>query len=170
MDQEIRQLSEEITRQFRRNGGDPDVKTWANNTLESIQTDFERIRHTNGYQDFILEYLSGEIERFHADDKTDLENTPYEEPRTTQLCTCNTGECPLKQGRIPREIKHANSFTSGLREFTQHHQGDPIVLTEAKTLYFETITQVKSTLRTVVTALTNNRLPSDLESSDVSEA
>lgn len=160
MDREIEYLSREISRQFRRPGASMETKEWANEQLREISADFETVRRPDGYQDFLLDVILRERERFRATED-ELEDLPYSSIRAELLCSCRNSECPLKEGEIPREIREAASFERGLRRFKQSHRGDPIVLREARSDWNERVSRVKTTLRRVLSALSNNQIPGE---------
>lgn len=158
-DSEISSLSRDITREFRRKGTDLETKQWASRQIRAIGTDMELLNKPEGYRDFLLDYINRELTRWRASSPEDLEETPYDEPRSDRLCTCRKEECPIQQGRIPREIRTASSFYRGVREFKQKHRGDPIVLADAREKWAEKRNHVKSRLRLVLSALANNQIP-----------
>jgi hypothetical protein len=87
------------------------------------------------YEHFVLSYIQREQARFRASG----DDHPYQGTRETKVCTCDAHNCPLKKGRLPREIAEADDLNEGIREFRQRpsHNGDPLVLSEARQVYAE---------------------------------
>lgn len=158
MDTEIEYYSREIVRQLRRPGAAIRTKEWADQQLSDISRELGIVRRPNGYQDFVLDGILEERSKFRSTED-DLERLPYDELRDDPLCTCENSECPIKQGKIPLEIREADDFESGLREFRQRHPGDPVVLREIRDEWFDLVDRVRSTQRRVLSALSNNQIP-----------
>lgn len=144
------------------------TKEWADEQLNQISGELETIRRQDGFQDFALDRILQEREKYRASED-ELEDLPYGELRDDPLCTCPNSECPIKEGELPRKIRDADDFETGLREFRQTHRGDPVVLREIRDEYDETVSRVKSTLRRVLSALSNNQIPGEPESETVLE-
>lgn len=105
---------------------DEELKQYANAELHAIQADLDLVkRGDEGYEDFLVAFLSREAERFRADD---VDSVPYPKLRETPLCTCSDGRCYLKRGQLPQAIRDAESTDRGIQWFVQRHAGDPLVL------------------------------------------
>lgn len=87
------------------------------------------------YEAFVLSY----IQREQARHRSRPDDHPYDGSRDRVVCTCNAHNCPLIKGELPREIGDAADLNDGIREFRQRprHDGDPLVLTEARQVYAE---------------------------------
>lgn len=125
------------------------VKRWALSTLDELSGDRQRILRDGGYEDFVLEHIQREADRFKSDD------------RSGPLCSCRDTECPLKQQTLPAELRTAGSIAAGIREFRQQHRGNPHVLGEAQRSWSDLVGAVEQDLRRIMLHLSDETIPRD---------
>lgn len=105
------------------------------------------------HEEFVIAYIQREQTRMarHPDDH------PYEGRRERPLCTCAPSNCPLKQGRLPRELDEAPTLSAGIKAFRARpfHDGEPIVLSDARQVYNESLEAAKEVHDTAFNILTH---------------
>jgi hypothetical protein len=164
----ITDLAKKIQARFWDTGVPAPVLLWADRQMERIQADLDLVRRgDDGYADFLATHVSREHERYTYDG--DPANAPYETLRDAPLCTCRDYGCPLKEGRLPRELREADDLQTAIREYTLDHEGDPVVLDNesddapgARQAWSDKRARVFSVLRTVELFTAPDR-PGDLE-------
>lgn len=110
---------------------DDEQKRRTNEWLDRHREILAQVKKAGGYEQFVLSYIQGEQSRNLRGTGGTLRERP--------LCTCPPSNCPLKQGRLPREIKEADTVDEGIDRFRSvpYHFGEPIVLSEAQDVYAE---------------------------------
>lgn len=148
-----------VERRFRDTAIDEGIKDWANAQLAEVQDLGLVVRGRAGYLDFLVTHVGREFERCRT---SDLDRVPYDERRTTSLCTCND-RCALTQGRIPGAIRSREDIERAIRFFKREHAGDPLVLDHdgdppgARQQWDEKRDRVLTVLRRVQTYLIHDR-------------
>lgn len=140
---ELESLSKKVDKQLERSSASPEVKEWALTQLQAVQEEYDLLA-SGDYEEFILSYLSVQVEEFRSGERVD------------PICTCRDSDCPLKHGRMPREVRRLGSLTDGVRAFSQRHRGTPLVLEEAREDYLSKRSIVIGTLRRVLAGLTSD--------------
>lgn len=122
LDQAYRRIQD----RFQSTAIDEDLKAWAADQLDAIQSDLDLVtRGRAGYEDFLLTFIARENDRYMA---SSVDETHHESVRDEPLCTCDDLGCELKHGRLPLVVRDADDLGRGIREFKQGHNGDPLVL------------------------------------------
>jgi hypothetical protein len=88
--------------------------------IHRVEADLARALRDDAAADWMLHYIEREQRRAGTSE------------RETPVCQCDLSTCPLKQDRVPREIRTADSLAAGIRTFRQAHPGEPTVLEEAQ--------------------------------------
>jgi hypothetical protein len=115
-----------IQNRFASTSIDDDLKRWAAEQLDAVQTDLDLVtRGRLGYEDFLLTFIGREEDRYTADT---VDDTHHDSVREQPLCTCDDLGCELKRGQLPLAVRDAEDLGRGIREFKQEHNGDPLVL------------------------------------------
>lgn len=96
-----------------------------------------KIATADGYLDYLSNYINREYTKLQAFDKDRPQDHPYDGERTQPMCGCADRYCPLKEGRLPREIRISDNPLEALREFKNSHPGDPYVLISVSDRYDE---------------------------------
>jgi len=144
----IRDLWTTINRHFERD--DKSIPTAqkrrANEWLSRHEAILAVAERADGYEEFVLSYIQREQSRLRDGRRQ----------RDRPVCTCENINCPLKLGRLPRQIREADAVDDGIQDFRtgQRHQGEPRVLTEAQEAYAELMTATGEILREAITVLT----------------
>lgn len=171
-------LVDQVERQFRRASSNVSyaTKAYANRRLTEITPDLQRITRANAYQDFLLDQLQAEKEKFQlykrfqrsdADSiEAFLEDEYYDELRQRPVCTCDgkhAHKCPLKRGKLPFEVRNADDIDDGIREFKAEHNGRPLVLVDAQDKFATHVANVEADLRDLIAVLATDELPPDAQ-------
>lgn len=172
-------LVDQVERQFRRASSNVSYQTkrYANYRLTQITPDLQRITRENAYQDHLLDQIQAEKEKFQLYKRFEdsaAENAEefledeefYSEFRKKPVCTCNgkhAHKCPLKRGRLPREIRMADDIDDGIREFRAVHNGRPLVLLDAQDDFASLVASVEFDLRDLIAVLATDEIPDDAE-------
>lgn len=93
------------------------------------------------HEEFAIAYIQREQTRT----KHPPDEHPHDGQRDRPLCTCLPSNCPLKQGRLPRELEEAPTLTAGIKSFRARafHDGEPVVLADARRVYEQSLAAVK---------------------------
>lgn len=171
-------LTEQVERQFRRASSNVSYRTkqYANYRLTQITPDLQRISRTNAYQDYLIDHIQKEKERFQlykryqestVENKEEfLEKQYYDEFRENPVCTCggkHAHKCPLKRGKLPREVTEADDIDDGIRQFRSVHNGRPLVLLDAQDDFASYVGEVEHELRDLIAVLATDEIPEDAE-------
>jgi hypothetical protein len=132
------------------------VKRWALSALEERASDRQRVLRDGGYEDFVLEHIQREAERFTSDDGE----------RTEPVCSCRDTECPMKQRTLPAQLQEVDSIDAGIRAFRQEHRGNPRVLGEAQQAWGDLVAGAEQDLRTIMLHLSDETIPTGAEAGD----
>lgn len=133
-------------RKFHNDRIDDDVREWANEQIRSIQSDLDQVlQFDDGYRDFLLEYMSTEVDRLSDGERTD------------PVCTCEDLGCPLKDGRLPRVVQQSDTIEDGIKKYKQTHRGTPRVLIDAAQTWREKRRDCWFVLRHVESHMTEDR-------------
>ncbi|QZP37079.1 hypothetical protein [Halobaculum magnesiiphilum] len=156
-----------------------ETKQYANRRLTEITPDLQRISRPNAYQDFLLDQIQAEKEKFQLAkrfDRSDAESKAefladeyYEELREDPVCTCDgkhAHKCVLKRGKLPIEVRNADNIDEGIREFRAEHNGRPLVLVDAQDEFAAFVGEVEAELRELIAVLTTDEIPDDAASTD----
>ncbi len=173
----LESLRDDVDRQFKRSSRAISVTTkyWANRKLTEITPRLRSVTRENAYEDYLLDAVQAEAEKFRhyvefqdADASRDefLDSIHYDELRERPVCTC-TGQhahkCPVKLGKLPREVRVAEDIDDGLREFRANHNGRPLVLMDAQDQFAAKVADVERELRSLLSVLTSDEIPDDEE-------
>lgn len=167
----LESLQDEVLTQFRRPSVSRETKQYANWRLQQHRALFEEVTRENAYEEFLLRELQAAKDRFQLykrddEDGTLLEESPYDEYRTRPVCTCDgkyAHRCPLKKGRLPREVREADDIDDGLREFRGNHNGSPTALDDAQSAWAERLGAVEHHFRDLLAILSSDEIPDDVE-------
>lgn len=169
-------LLDQVERQFRRASSEVSLETklYANKRLTEITADIQKVTRENAYQDYLLDELQAEKEKFQlfvefrqsdVDDEGEfLAGRYHDELRERPVCTCGGKfghRCPLKRGRLPREVRTAQNVDDGIREFKASHGGQPLVLLDAQEEFAAFVGEVEQDLRELLAVITTDEIPSD---------
>jgi hypothetical protein len=174
-------LLDQTERQFRRASSQVSLATkqYANRRLTEITPQIERVGRENAYQDFLLDHIQQEKEQFQLhrefrdadiEDEAEFLSNRYQDAlREKPVCTCSgkfAHNCPLKQGRLPIEVRQASDIDDGIREFKASHSGQPLVLLDAQREFAALIADVEADLRDLIAVLTTDEIPDDAPEAD----
>ncbi|MFW5911652.1 MAG: hypothetical protein ACOCQV_02830 [Halolamina sp.] len=169
-------LLEKVELKFRRSSSHVsyDTKQYANRRLTEIAPSIQEITRENAYQHFLLDEIQAAQERFkhytefRESDVKDvdefLDGRYYDTVREEPVCTCRgkrSHNCPLKRGRLPIEVRQADSIDDGIREFKAAHNGRPLVLLDAQRAFSERVASVEADLRDLLAVLSTDEIPRD---------
>jgi len=141
----IATTADRVYRRFDNPHVNEEIKDWANDQLRSIQPDLDRVLDfDNGYRDFLLDYMSTEVDRF-PDERSD------------PICTCDDLGCVLKDGRLPRQVVTADTIEDGIKRYKQTHGGTPQVLIDGAEKWRQKRRNVWYVLRHIETHMTEDR-------------
>lgn len=167
-------LYDDVQRQFRRASSQVSIETkqYANRRLTEITPRIERVQRENAYQDFLLDYIQAEAEKFQlfvefrksdVDDKEEfLDGRYYDDFREDPVCLCDGKmghSCPLKTKRLPWEVRDADNIDDGIREFKGNHSGQPVVLLDAQREFAKLVASVEQDLRDLLSVLASDEIP-----------
>lgn len=138
-------LMENVTAKLQAPSTEPELKFDARDRLKEVRSDARLISSENGYENFLLEYVQKEYQKF-TDDKRE---------RSDPLCTCSNSQCDLKVGRVPLDVRNADSVSQGIRMFEQTHTGRPVVLHDARREWARKVDRVEEELMTISVHLTH---------------
>jgi len=138
---------DEMLRKIEKNraGAPAELDAWANERLIDVRSDILKIEREGAYRRFLIRYIKDEHRKL-GDER--------EEP----LCTC-ANDCALIRGRLPPQIRGADSLHGGIEEYYLSHSGDPVVLDEADEAWRELKAKVLTELQRVWTGLKNREIP-----------
>jgi len=145
---DIDTLSKEVHRKKQKPSLDDDVVEHVSRELERIDPDLSLLRRENGEQTFILSRIS-EAAQAYPDD------------RDTPVCTCNSPICPLKNGELPGPVLVADDIDESFQVWRMRHQGDPVIIDEARREFAEKRTEVKSALNDCLIAMRRGKPPGE---------
>lgn len=169
-------LLDDVERQFRRSSSQisVDTKAYANRRLAEITPRIERVQRENAYQDFLLDHIQAEAEKFQLyiefrdsdieDDSEFVAGRYYDELREHPVCLCDgkmAHHCPLKQQKLPWEVRNAEDIDDGIREFKANHPARPVVLLDAQREFSKLVAAAERDLRELMSVLTSDEIPSD---------
>jgi len=127
--------------------------------LTSHEQTIERACDPQGHIRLVLDVLERERVKYQADDPSEHK---YDGNREQPLCTCTDPYCTIKKGEVPHEMKQAESFEEGEREFRESHGGDPLVLKHAYDEYVDVRSDAMETLRRNWMALQHEVHPNEI--------
>lgn len=149
-----------------------ETKRYATSRLAEITPQLERVSRENAYQDYLLDHLQAEGEKFqlytefrdsnYDEQEQFLDDQFYDELRENPVCTCDGPHghrCPLKRRKLPWEVRNADSIDDGIREFKANHAGRPLVLLDAQEEFAGLVGEVEQDLRNLVAAITSDEIP-----------
>lgn len=115
---------------------DPEIQNAARAALSNVREELLESGDAEWRRDFVYRYISRERTKYQADEPDDhdldIEADSDESPlRSKRLCTCRGRQCPLKNGKLPVEVRTADTLEAGVYEFRREHTGRPHVLDEA---------------------------------------
>jgi hypothetical protein len=169
-------LRKDVDRQFRRASRKVSMETkqHVNRRLTDLRPKIHAVCREDGYEDHLIDSIQREKERFQLyrrfqntdveDGAAFLADTPYDEFRTQPVCTCDgkhAHRCPIKLGRLPREIRDADTIDAGIRDFQGVHGGRPLALLDAQDTFAEKQAAVEEELRTCLAILSTDEIPED---------
>lgn len=170
---ELTDLQRLIRNQFRRKTIAPETKEYANHRLRDLRPQLLEVTRADAYEDHLLTTLQAERDKFQLYRRTDpderpqaLEESPYEDLREKPVCTCSgklAHQCPIKRGRLPREVRTASDLDAGIREFKAAHGGNPVVLVDAQRDWGDRVGEVEYKLREILSVLSADRIPEDAD-------
>jgi len=134
---------------------DPERKREASKHLRRVRPKLRYVLDAQSREEFLLEYLQFEAERYHAGED-DLEDIAADEVRSRSLCTCRDSGCPLKHGKLPVEVQDADSIERGAKEFRQGHTGDALVFDDAQNALDHLIGYIGEMLDVAIISLRND--------------
>lgn len=129
---------------------DLEIKAAVRERMSEIRSDIVALERDGEQKRFVHSRIEREVDRFP-------------EERDELLCTCRDDYCDLKEGRLPFEVRQADTIHEGIREFRKQHAGQPKVLDDALTAWNEREAHVVDTLQLLHIALSSNRHPDDVE-------
>lgn len=141
---QIRQLTQRMNREFEKPSVSAASKRAVQHYVREMQDDYQLTRRRDGYEEYLLQYVSRQQDAFETGD------------RGEPVCTCHNPECPLKRRRLPRTVRRADDVDSGIRAYRNDHRGDPVVLAEAQRAWGRAAGRVEATLQHCLTVLTND--------------
>jgi hypothetical protein len=105
------------------------------------------------HAEFVVAYIQREQTRASVP----VGEHPHDGHRDDPLCTCLASNCPLKQGRLPRELDDAETLSEGIKAFRSRpfHDGEPVVLSEARQVYNQALEASKEVHDTAFQILTH---------------
>lgn len=159
----LEKLQGDAYRAFTNNALDPAVQK----ALDELYRDADRLVREVMTDDGFLEYLSSYVSREHtkleADRNGEPEHYPYDETRSRPLCTCSDRYCRLKRGKLPRQIRDADDPKRAMRRFAHDHDGDPLVLQDARDTYADRCGEVEATYRRIIVCGQHNIHPDEYD-------
>ena len=173
-------LVNQVEIQLRRSSSQVSLETkrYATQRLAEITPQLEQVSRENAYQDFLLDHLQAEVEKYQLyvefrDSSEDdvaafLDGEFYDELREDPVCTCDGPHghrCPLKRRKLPWEVRNAEDIDDGIREFKANHAGRPLVLVTAQQEFAELVGSVEQDLRNLVAVITSDEIPDDAAAS-----
>lgn len=117
--------------------------------LREVEAEIMEVTADDAYQRHLGQYLAEQADAFQAG------------ARETRLCSCNDPYCPLKQGRLPAEIRMAESKDRGLRGWLERHRGDGKAIHDAREDWYETCSRLKAQLREALVILRRDERPDE---------
>ncbi|NHX37814.1 MULTISPECIES: hypothetical protein [Halolamina] len=185
MHERFEALLDQVERQFRRASSQVSLSTkrYANRRLTEITPKIERVGRENAYQDFLLDHIQQQKEQFQlyrefrdadTEDEEEFLSTRYQDAlREKPVCTCSgkfAHNCPLKEGKLPIEVRNDSDIDDGIREFKASHSGQPLVLLDAQQEFAGLIADVEADLRDLIAVLTTDEVPADAPEADAQPA
>lgn len=116
---------------------------------EDVEVDLAQVTLPDAYERHLLDVIQEEREKFVDGDR--------EEP----LCSCDMAYCPLKRGRLPAAVEGAEEVEKGLSRYLRQHDGDAVVLKQARDRWVERGAEVKGELRQALGVLRRDPRPDD---------
>jgi len=149
---QTRRLRRRVDDNFNRSSIEVKQKRRANDWLDRHRNLLAVVEGVDGYEDFVLSYIQREQSRNAAGE------------REERVCTCEPSNCPLKKGKLPREVREAPTVDAGIAAFRTRpfHDGEPVVLTEAKEAYGNLVAAAATIYREATIVLTGD----DVEAPD----
>lgn len=141
MTSHIKQLERQFDRALAR-CRDESVIRWAIDGRREMREQLDYLRRENGYEHYVLD-------RIHEERQKSMDER--------QICTCGNSDCELKQGSIPRDLRRADDFETGVRRFKQNHYGKPIVLENCRDEWAEMIHVVENRYLLLISGLNQGR-------------
>lgn len=173
----LHSLREDVDRQFKRASVNVSVETkqFANHKLRELAPKMRRVTRPGAYEDFLLDRMQAEVEKHRLyndfqdsekERKAFLEECDYDSLREKPVCTCSGvhgHKCPVKLGKLPREVRKSDDLDAGLREFRGEHSGRPLVLVDAQAQFANLVADVESELRMLLSVLSTDEIPNDAD-------
>lgn len=168
MERIIKSRMESIDDGLDRPSTKPEVKVSVNNLLRKVRTARDYILADDAHENFALSYLKREAARSKKHDVEEYPNLSGE--RDNPVCYCKDGDCPLKEGILPTDIRNAETLDEGVLNFKRGHPGYPVVLDELTEEYHETRQIVEDILTIASIALDANKKVEELPDAAIDDA
>lgn len=156
----LQRLRDDVERAVVRSGLDANVKAALSDEMREADRLAYIVLSRDGYLDYFSKFLSREHTKYTNSDP--LQDT-LDGERLQPLCLCSDRYCPLKQGRLPRQIRTAKNPKQALRTFADDHPGEPLVIHDFKDEYREEVVAFGDVHRRVLTCAQHGIHPDDLE-------
>lgn len=121
---------------------------------QDIEVDLAQITLPDAYERHLLDVIQEEREKF------------VDGERETALCSCDMAYCPLKRGRLPAAVEGADDVEKGLSRYLREHDGDAVVLKQARQRWVERGAEVKGQLTQALGILRRDERPSNDDEDD----
>jgi len=159
-DETIERLLRHVHRNRNRESKPLPVKAWADRLLHEYEPMISRVTGEESHRDILLTHIKREKTKFQVPADSPL--NPYDENRDRPLCTCGQ-ECAIQRADEPAQFRRYDDLDDAVRAFKRGHPGHPLVLDEARGLYYDDIGTVKTVLRLIILAVRHEEIPQEGE-------
>ncbi|EMA45232.1 hypothetical protein [Halobiforma nitratireducens] len=163
MHADLEKLQRDAYNAFRDNSTPPEIRVALDELYREADEHARTVLSDEGFLDFLAAYISREHTKLQAERDGKPEHYPYEETRTRPLCTCSDRYCELKEGRVARQIREADDPLEALRRFDHDHNGEPLVLHDAKEEYARRYGEIEQTYRRIMICGDHDIHPDELD-------